>query len=265
MNILIIGDGEVEKALVDLCLRSKKLDHIYIASNNKNESIPNIEYSSLEDLISKAKSVQADAILFIDKTLIEKDFIDLCRKNMLNVFSVNKKWLNLETSRLVAKQLMTHYSISTPRVLKIPTVFPVVLRTISSREVYIAKSMQDLVSKKEELFGQEVFIEEYLEGEIYEMTSLWDGKNLLSFPIANISEVQKERLDLYNTKLNFMLSDEKADFMGFFISRLLWAKNDWYVLEYKMGFDSTTNFENIKTDFVSILDSAIYQKLNEIA
>ena len=61
-----------------------------------------------------------------------------------------------------------------------------------------------------------------------------------------------------------MLSDEKADFMGFFISRLLWAKNDWYVLEYKMGFDSITNLENIKIDFISILNSAIYQKLNEL-
>ena len=124
--------------------------------------------------------------------------------------------------------------------------------------------MQDLIQKKEELVGEEVFLEEYLDGEIFEMLSLWDGKNLLSFPITNLTEVQQDRLEIYNTKLNFMLSDEKADFMGFFISRLLWTQNDWYVLEYKMGIDDTTNLSCINQDFLTILNSAIYQKLNEI-
>lgn len=264
MNILIIGTGKVEKALIELCLKSKNLSHLYTASNEPIENIPNIEYTSLEDLIYKAKAIQADAILFADKTLINESFIEICKKNKLNIFSVNKKWLNLETSRLIAKQLMQHYSINTPSVLRIPTVFPVVLRTVSSNNVYIAKSMKDLVQKKEELAEKDVFIEEYLDGDIYEMISLWDGKNLLSFPMKNLTEVQIDRLDIYNTKLNFMLSDEKADFMGFFTSRLLWSKNDWYVLEYKMGFDNDTNFECINQDFLKLLNYAIYQKLNEI-
>ncbi len=75
--------------------------------------------------------------------------------------------------------------------------------------------MQDLVNKMETLKGEKTFLEEYLEGEIYSLTSLWDGKNLLSFPIENLTEVQHDRLELYKTKLNFMLSDEKADFVGF--------------------------------------------------
>ena len=44
MNILIIGTGKVEKALVELCLRSKNISHIYTASNNPIGDIPNIEY-----------------------------------------------------------------------------------------------------------------------------------------------------------------------------------------------------------------------------
>ena len=84
--------------------------------------------------------------------------------------------------------------------------------------------MQDLVNKMETLKGEKTFLEEYLEGEIYSLTSLWDGKNLLSFPIENLTEVQHDRLELYKTKLNFMLSDEKADFVGFFTSKLLWTK-----------------------------------------
>lgn len=264
MNVLIIGTGEIEKALIELCLGSKSLGHLYTASNEQVNDIPNIEYSSLEDLISKAKSIQADVILLNDKNLISDDFLGLCKKNMLNIFSVNEKWLNLETSRLVAKQLISHYSINTPKYIKLPLSFPIVMRTISSKDVFIANSMQELVQKKEKLIGEEVFLEEYLDGEIYEQLSLWDGKNLLSFPINNLTEVQKDRLEIYNTKLNFMLSDEKADFMGFFATRLLWAKNDWYVLEYKMGFDESVDLNCINYDFLYLLNSAIYQKLNEI-
>ena len=95
------------------------------------------------------------------------------------------------------------------------------------------------------------------------MLSVWDGKNLLSFPMKNLTEVQTDRLDVYNTKLNFMLSDEKADFMGFFITRLLWAKNDWYVLEYIMHIGEKSDLNTIKPDFLYLLNSAIYQKLNE--
>lgn len=121
--------------------------------------------------------------------------------------------------------------------------------------------MQDLVNKMETLKGEKTFLEEYLEGEIYSLTSLWDGKNLLSFPIENLTEVQQDRLELYKTKLNFMLSDEKADFAGFFTSKLLWTKNDWYLLEYKMRLDKNAQ---IKGDLLYILNSALYQKLNEI-
>ena len=71
MNILILGTGEVEKALVELCLKSKNLSHLYTASNEPISSIPNIEYSSLEDLVYKAKSIQADATLFVDKNLMK--------------------------------------------------------------------------------------------------------------------------------------------------------------------------------------------------
>ena len=132
---------------------------------------------------------------------------------------------------------------------------------------------------------------EYLEGEELSLISLWDGKSLLHFPPARdfkrfslskdspntggmgsycpveLTEVQQDRLDLYKTKLNFMLSDEKADFIGFIYSGLIWAKNDWYVLEYNMrpGDPETQSILNqLDTDLLYILNAAIYQKLDEI-
>ena len=55
-----------------------------------------------------------------------------------------------------------------------------------------------------------------------------------------------------------------ADFTGFFTTKLIWAKNDWYVLDYIMHIDRNANLENIQQDFVYLLNAVIYQKLNEI-
>ena len=61
-----------------------------------------------------------------------------------------------------------------------------------------------------------------------------------------------------------MFSDEKADFIGFFTTKLIWAKNDWHVLEFIMHINEKSDFNLIKSDFLYLLNSAIYQKLNEI-
>jgi len=112
---------------------------------------------------------------------------------------------------------------------------------------------------KEEKF----YFEEYIKGENSELYVIWDKKNIRFFySKKNMTEVQLDRLDLLKTKLNFMFSDEKADFIGIFSVNLTWYKNDWYVLGFNMsGSIPVKHFEN--TDFIYILNSAIYQKLNE--
>lgn len=266
MNILIIGTDSVEQKLINLCLKSKYLDHIFTASNQSLDNIPNVEYSDYNDLANKAKLLQTDIILVTDKELIQDGIVEILRKNMLNVISVNKKWFNLESSRLVAKQLMNYYSINIPQTLKAPISFPVVMKTNSPHATKIVHSMSELVTIREELNNETVFLEEFLDGEICYLLSLWDGKNLLSFPLSiELTEVQEDRLALYKTKLNFLLSDEKADFIGFFVTKLIWSRNDWFVLEHIMRINDCVDLNINRTDFLMILNSAIYQKLSEIS
>lgn len=265
MNILIVGTGVVEKSLVKFCLKSKHIDHLYTASIEALEDIPNIEYSDYTDLAHKAKLLQTDIILVVDKKLIQDGIVEILRKNLLNVISVNKKWFYLESSRLVAKQLMNHYSINNPQVLKTPISFPIVIKTDNPFTTKIAYSMKELIEIRESLYDKSVFLEEFLNGEIQYLLSLWDGKTLLHFPLSfKPTEVQQDRLDLYKTKLSFMFSDEKANFIGFFVTKLIWAKNNWYVLEYIMRINEMVDLNLIKSDFLTILNAAIYQKLDEI-
>ncbi len=264
MNILIIGTKAAEKNLIELCLKSKMIDHLYTASKEPVDGVPYVEFLDYEDLVYKAKALQIDLILLADKTLIEEGLVEIFKKNLLNVVSVNRKWFNLESSRLIAKQLISHYSINNPEIVKAPMAFPIVIKTDRQMIAKIANSMQELVKIKEELAGQTTFLEEYLNGEVYYLACLWDGKSLVAFDESfDLTEVQADRLSLYKTKLNFLLSDEKADFIGFFTTKLIWAKNDWHVLDFIMHTDNNVNSTLIKKDFLYLLNLALYQKLNE--
>ena len=67
MNILILGTGIVEQKLINICLKSRLLDHLYTASNEPLENIPNIEYDSWEELAQKAKDAGLEELYtFID-------------------------------------------------------------------------------------------------------------------------------------------------------------------------------------------------------
>lgn len=259
MNILVIGNPK--DSLISAIQASEMLDKLYTALDEPINDIPNIQYYSLENLAQKAKTLQIDIAINTDKSLIDQNIIEIFRENRVNLISVNKKWLNLETSRLAAKKLMDFYSINNPKIIKAPMNFPVVLKTDSGDYSEVKNSMEELLQSAEPIKDYKKFVEEYLEGEEFELMSLWDGKSLycLNSP-ENTNEVKDDRLYLLKTKLSFMFSDEKADFTGLFTVNLVWARNDWYVT----GFSTEIEPATADLDFLYILNSAIYQKLNEI-
>ena len=263
MNVLVIGNPK--DSLISVIQASQMLDKLFTASSEEIEGIKNIQYYSLENLAQKAKTLQIDVAINTDKSLIEQNIVEIFRENRVNLISVNKKWLNLETSRLAAKKLMDFYSINNPKTIKAPMNFPVVLKTDSGDFSEVKNSMEELLQSAETMKDSKKFIEEYLEGEEFELLSLWDGKSLycLNSP-ENTNEVKDDRLYLLKTKLSFMFSDEKADFTGLFTVRLVWAKNDWYVKDFSVDINKESLFNDINKDFLYILNSAIYQKLNEI-
>ena len=263
MNVLIIEC--LCENLINAVKNSKYYGKIFTASETDTEDFPNIKYYSIENLAQKAKALRVDIAINTDSSLIEQNIVEIFRENRVNLISVNKKWLNLETSRLASKKLMNYYSVNNPALIKAPTEFPVVLKTDSNKSAELAYSMEELVSKMQNLEGEKKYIEEYLEGETFDLLCLWDKKSLFCFNAPNpTTEVKEDRLYLLKTKLSFMFSDEKADFCGFFTVRLLWTKNDWYVKDFIMRFDENSPFNSTNKDFLYLLNSAIYQKLNEM-
>lgn len=276
LNILLVGDGAQNIAFYNLIKKSRFLDKVFTASKSTTiEKIPNIDYLDINDLVNKSKILKVDIIIVTDKNLVQQDIARIFKKNHLNVICTNQKWYNLENSRLILKKLLSYYSINVPQTIKVPTTFPTLIKSDlkkSNQNEKIIRNMEELLIQKNILAVENqdsiIFLEEFLEGEKISITSLWDGKNLFFEPLSvNLTEVQEDRLNLYKTKLNILLSDEKADFIGFLTSNLIWAKNDWYVLDYKLipeNKDIENFAQNLKIDFLYLLNSTIYQKLNEI-
>ena len=261
MNILIIGKPSND--FIALIKRSKYADKIYTAFNLDKTDLPNIEYRSFDELVKKAFALKIDIAINIDKTAISMGIAEFFEKSKINLISVNKKWLNLETSRLSAKKLLNHYNINTPKTVRVPISFPIVLKTDSPGNDCKISNMHELVEKMEELQEQTKYFEDVAEGPVSTLYAMWDKKNIKYFYYEkNMTEVQLDRLELLKTKLNFMFSDEKADFTGIFGVNILWYKNDWYVIDFDMGGLIPAKYlEN--TDFIYILNSAVYQKLDE--
>lgn len=263
MNILIIGHPY--KNLVAAIKKSKFAEKIYVFNSDEDSEFPTIQANSFQELLKNASLLKIDISINTDKTLINEGICEAFKNSKINLISVNKKWLNLETRKIAAKQLLIHYNINTPKLIKVPVNFPVMLKaekTEFSKSVY---SIKEIVFELERHDGEGIYVEEFFEGQKFDLFALRDGKSMyyINLP-ANVTEVQLDRLELLKTKLNFMFSDEKADFTGFLAINLVWSKNDWYVIGFNMNISEASPFKDLKYDLLSLLNSAIYQNLNEL-
>lgn len=166
---------------------------------------------------------------------------------------------------------------------------------IANNRAFAEKTINDFLGGKFGENSKTILLEEYLQGEEISLMSLWDGKNLLHFAPArdfkklNKSEsapntggmgaycpvkfnpFQKDKLDAYKLKLEKALKAEKPDFVGFIYSGLIMAQSDknwdWHVLEFNVRLgdpEAQAVLGHLKTDFLTILQSALEQKLDKV-
>ncbi len=117
MNVLVIGSGGREHALVWKLRQSPKVHEVYCAPGNAGiESIAELVKVNIDDidgLFQFAKKKKIDLTVVGPEIPLVKGIVDLFEKNGMRIFGPTKYASQLEGSKVFAKNFMKRYSIPT--------------------------------------------------------------------------------------------------------------------------------------------------------
>lgn len=266
LNVLIVSSKKSK--YLEQIKNSKYLNKLYITSEEEADGTVKLEFNTFKELAQKCRTLQIDIILVEEEKWVLEGISNVMKQNYVNCFAATADWTELKLSHVYARKMLEKYNINLPPVITLPLEFPVVVK--GDGVLKKANSMQEIISIKEKVYktsgeiSKNVFLEKYINGEKQKVISVFDGKHLLTFPHRKVDAVL---LKEYSDKLEKMLVEEKAKFMGFINSEIV---EEGGVL-YNTGF----SFEFIMPDFdicqttspkdiLYVCLAAVYQKLDEI-
>ena len=210
MNILVIGSGGREHALIEKLFESDLTGRIYCCPGNAGtgEKAGSIEtdISDHKELIKIVKDKNIGLTVVGPEQPLTDGIVDSFTKEGLLIFGPTKAAAEIESSKAFAKDLMRKYSIPTadyriftdhssadsyvisvdhPVVVKASGLAAgkgaVICSTVSQSRQILKEMMADKCFGKA---GETVVIEEYLTGEEASVFAVCDGKNYMILPTA---------------------------------------------------------------------------------
>lgn len=190
MNILVVGQGGREHAILDALHRSDSKPVLYCAPGNAGtaqiaENLP-VEATDIEGLVQAAKNHHIDLTIIGPEVPLALGVVDRFREEGLFAFGPTRHCAQLESSKQFTKELLQKYGIPTARAQSFTDVsealkalpgyaLPVVIKAdglCAGKGVIIARAEEEAVRAvrqilAEKRFGEEgasILIEQYLEG-----------------------------------------------------------------------------------------------------
>jgi len=208
MNVLVVGSGGREHALVWKIAQSKGVKKIFCAPGNAGISnlatcVP-IDACDIDKLIEFALENKIDLTIVGPEDPLAMGIVDAFEAKGLVAFGASKKAAELESSKAFAKNLMNQYGIPTAfgksftsypaaeKYLKKQT-FPLVVKAdglAAGKGVIICQTEKEGIDALKDILqnkafgkaGSRVVIEECLVGEEVSFLALTDGKTILPLP-----------------------------------------------------------------------------------
>lgn len=204
MNILVVGRGAREHAIVHKCLQSDLTDRVYCAPGNAGIGLiaqcVDISEDNFDALAEFSKEKHIDLTIIGSETSLVNGIADRFEAEGLAILGPNKDAALLEGSKMYAKSLMRVYGIPTADF----TVFagleyakysikergvPCVVKAdglAGGKGVVVAKTVDEAVEAVDRIaelgLGETVVVEEILEGWECSFIILTDGENFV--PLA---------------------------------------------------------------------------------
>ncbi|SHH41294.1 phosphoribosylamine--glycine ligase [Tepidibacter thalassicus] len=215
MNVLVVGSGGREHAIIYKLSKEERVDKIYCAPGNagisKLAEIVDIKDSNIEKLLEFAKSKKIDLTIVGPEVPLVMGIVDKFESEGLKIFGPNKKCSLLEGSKAFSKDFMIRYSIPTARYKEFTDIdeaiknvdiygYPVVVKAdglAGGKGVIIANDKDEAITALENIMkykkfgvsGDRVLIEEFLDGVETSVLTFVDGKTII--PMVSAKDHKK--------------------------------------------------------------------------
>lgn len=207
MNILIIGSGGREYS-IGLALSKEKIHTIYFSPGNgaTDKLGTNINIKDYDKLAIWAKDNNIELTIVGPEAPLTEGVVDIFRTHNLNIFGPTKNAALLEGSKVYMKNILKKYGIPTAAFLETNEIekafkfidtmnLPIVVKAdglCAGKGVIIAATKDEAKKAVSEMLsgqafgsaGENVVIEEFLDGYELSMFAICDGENFKLLPAA---------------------------------------------------------------------------------
>ncbi|MDD2287154.1 MAG: phosphoribosylamine--glycine ligase [Paludibacter sp.] len=210
MNILVVGSGGREHAIVWTIAQSMKANKIYCAPGNGGiadiaECLP-INATDIEGMVQAAKDYKIDLVVVAPDDPLAKGMVDAMTKAGIRAFGPTAEAARIEASKAFSKEFMKKYGIPTANYALFSESdealeylkkqkYPLVVKADGlalGKGVIICKNQKEAEDAVNSIMiennfgeaGKQVVIEEFLTGTEVSILSFTDGKTLSIMPAS---------------------------------------------------------------------------------
>jgi phosphoribosylamine--glycine ligase len=319
MKILVIGSGGREHAIIWKLRQNKNIKKIYCAPGNGGiaslAECVNINAMDKEKIIEFSKLNKIDMVVVAPDDPLSIGMVDSLDKENIKAIGPVKEAAKLEWSKSYSKDFMKKYHIPTANyevfdepdeaILYLKRAsFPIVIKASGlalGKGVIIANNYDEAKNSvydimKDKVFGDagnEVVIEEFLQGPEITVLAFTDGKTIVpmvssqdhkrafdndeglntggmgTFSPSKVytKELEKECMDkIYKPTIN-ALNNEGIVYKGIIYFGLMLTDDGIKVIEYNSRFgdpEAQVILPRLKTDLVDVFEAIYNEKLHEI-
>lgn len=208
MDILVIGNGGREHALVWKIKQYSKVNKIFVAPGNAGTLglAQNIPLSKTDDIVNWVKKNNVDLVIVGPDNYLADGIVDKLQKLNIPVFGPTKASAEIEWSKAFAKKFMQEEGIPTADYEVFTDIkkakayvknqsFPLVIKASGlalGKGVIIATDLLEANQALDEIMGDKVFgkagnevvIEEFLQGREISIHAFCDGDTAIMFPAS---------------------------------------------------------------------------------
>lgn len=207
MKVLIIGSGGREHALAWKVCENPNVTKVFCAPGNGGTALENkcenINITEIKDLVQFAKTENIHLTIVGPEEPLTKGIVDEFKKENLKIFGPDKNSARLEGSKVFSKNFMKKYGVKTPSyesfkdsykaLLYIESCeYPIVIKAdglAAGKGVVVCNSKKEAKETIESFMvsdifngaGNEIVIEEFIEGVEASILSITDGQTIIPF------------------------------------------------------------------------------------